>query len=63
MSEKHDSALKATEDAIKEAKKAVESRKNLHSEMQNAVNDKLAEEFKSKLAEAESALKQKDNQI
>jgi hypothetical protein len=32
LGEKHESALKATEDAIREAKKAVESRKNLHSE-------------------------------
>jgi hypothetical protein len=34
LSLKHEAALKATEDAIQEAKKAVDSRKNTMTEMQ-----------------------------
>ena len=34
LSEKHEAALKAAEDAISEAKKAVESRKTNATEMQ-----------------------------
>ena len=56
---KHEAALKATEEAIQEAKKAVESRKNAQTE----IDTKLVNELRLKLAEAEQLLKKKDAEI
>lgn len=50
LSEKHEAALKAAEDAISEAKKAVESRKANATELQASIREALAQEFNAKLA-------------
>lgn len=53
-------ALRATEQAIMEARKAVESRKGSQPDMQRQFQDKMLADFQAKMAEAEAQLRQKD---
>ena len=54
LQEKHEVALRATEQAIMEARKAVESRKGNQSDMQRQLQDKMLADFQAKMAEAEA---------